>query len=563
MNNLFDGYRQMADEEIRLQIALFRCITFSNTIKEKGQKAVKFIMDTVSDFFGTGDIKVTDIRKMVEQVYDQLSEESRSDLDKMLKEELINICKSLCDYNFVTEGNVNDIDEDEISTVVIREAAKTYGIDEYKTPLVKADEIYDKYFDQYATVLQKKLIRLTQEEKKHYENRIQNAIIKGDIKRTRELANTMMLSEFNGKTVLTTISTPSRLPTLKKVLNVMGVGIFDGISCIIATAYDSMLSFCRVERLLLAQSVWNVEHETGRMSLSFDLMPSYIDEFGNLNTLSGEQVDENSRIMEREKKLLLMSFRENEYNQRIKSLLDDIKKCEKQRAINEQSYTNDLSKLTLNQDELAVWLDKKIKIAEEANKAKEEYDTYLENNLERSNSDVVYRTLKYRYEEAGRSIRNCEQRINTLKNNVGRYSETTDTLSKTIKNIEHELTVHRNQLVILVSEYNELIFELENEAGYRASILKKKWERAFVELKFSRYVFEKTVKRFSTREIVRIELMLTEMTREGVRKAVACEEIKDKDTVSYVTYAVVNGKKYAKILYKDNEIIDISVRGKN
>lgn len=563
MINIFDGFAKLSDDEIRGQIALLKCMTLSNTIKERSQKAMKFLVDAAGGMFGRTQgtseddeiIPLLNIRKMVNDCFNDLREIQRNQLDMILKQELINKCCALGGYSFNEETT-----EDTIYIAIVREASKLYMIDDYKTPGQKTDEIHDKYYEHYLKVLQKKIIKVPPDKRGKIEMQLQKTMAKSDIGQLRQLAGELMMREFNGKTILDKIITAPNTNVLKKVIDVMGLGIFDGIDGVISTAYDSMLMFSRIERAILAQSVWTAANGYGKkLRLNDDLMPSYS---------SGLPQEED----EKERKLLILISREAQLNKVLQSILSDIDKNNRQLVIMEDVHERDKEKLNVLQAEYRELLESKDRLMADGNAIKTAFEDYIKINPTKNNSDIEFRKLKQEYENLARNIRNLDLRIVSLEKTILRLSENLENQRLRIEGQNQSVAALREELICNVNEFNEVITLLEDEAGYRSHVLKKKWKNFYFCLEFEDRVYENVVKQFTQREIVALERMLKEMDTCDTRSAFAngnmpvesktMQTPDGADKMMTYTYCLVSGGKYAKIIYDDIQVFDIQVKDK-
>ena len=96
MVTVFDGFDKLSDDEILGQIAILRHVTFTNSLKERSQKAVRFLVEAASSIFSTGKepveedaVQITNVRKMTSDCFEELKGCNRKELETMLKQELI------------------------------------------------------------------------------------------------------------------------------------------------------------------------------------------------------------------------------------------------------------------------------------------------------------------------------------------------------------------------------------------------------------------------------------------------------------------------------------------
>ncbi len=548
MNLLFVGLSNLSDDEIRGQIALLRCVTFSNTIKERGQKAVKYFVEAASGMFGMGAnagkdemIELLNTRKLIDNTYNDLMRYDRDKLNDTLKRELISKVAMVSGKTIR-----HDISEDGLFVMLVREAAKVYGIDENKTPYEMADEIHDQYYEHYLKVLQRKIMNMSQAEKATLETLFQRAIPKADIQQMRQLANELMLREFNGKTILMKLMVSKGTGNIKKVIETMGLGVFDGIEGVLNTAYDSMLGFCRIERAILAQCVWTAVNGFGRrMELKDDLMPSY-----NVALLTQDK--------EKERHLLTLIAKEKQLNVALKDLLKEIERNEKNLYTKERARDAEKERLMGAQAEYRRLCEDSDLLNSKSDRIKRDYDDYIKANPLKGNSDPEYKRRKTEYEEHARNLRNMEYRIEANEKNIFRLSENVEKMQVNIDDINSIISELRETLVEQVREFNELVMELENEACYLAKVLERKWKSFFVTLEFEQFICENVVKRFTQREIVEIEKLLTELDQSDDKNSFALR----REQEFYVAGATVATGKFAMIYFDNNRVSDIKVKGK-
>lgn len=554
MNNIFDGFDKLSDDEIRGQIALLKCVTFSNTIRERSQKAMKFLVDTAGELLGrtpandynAEESQLSNVRKLIDETYNSLSGLDRVALNNELNQVLINKIETLRGTRLEQDLPENEL-RDAIHIAIIREAARVYMIDEMKAPSQQADLIHDKYYEHYLSVLRKKLDHMMPDEKQKLENRIQVAITKGNLTLMRHLANELMLREFNGRTITTKLQVSKGNATLKKVISVLGMDIFDGIDMVIATAYDSMMMFCRLERALLAEVVWTGINGYGKeMTLKRDLMPSYSPEF--------EEIEQ-----EKERKILILMTKEKQLNQTLKKILSDIDRQNRNYVIREDNFNHAKEQLLRLQEEYKQFLEDNENLMQDSDRIKREYEEYADSGNV-NQADPEYRRRKQEYENLARAIRTYDSKVVSGEKAIMRQSEAVEKFRMQVAQVNSTLSELREQLVMHVNEFNKIITELENEAGYRSQILRRKWTSFFVTWEFDKNVFYNVAKNFTRRETVEIERMLTEMDFTSAKNAYA---VKGMGSEALITYCMVGTGKYAQIIYYENRLKDIKVKGRN
>lgn len=142
MPNIFDGLRQISDNDMIEQIALLETINITNISKPVIQKAKKktiSIINFLGNKFGKGNMleepEVKEIWTLIDEKKEELIDCTRDQLEERFFEVLKDKCKD--------DGENKS--EDALSIEVIEEAAKLYKLYKNSTPSQKADTIYLKY----------------------------------------------------------------------------------------------------------------------------------------------------------------------------------------------------------------------------------------------------------------------------------------------------------------------------------------------------------------------------------------------------------------------------------
>jgi hypothetical protein len=142
MPNIFDGLRQISDNDMIEQIALLETMNITNISKPVIQKAKKktiSIINFLGNKFGKGNMleepEVKEIWTLIDEKKEELIECTR----EQLEERFFDVLKGKC------KDDGENKSEDALSIEIIEEAAKLYKIYKNSTPGQKADAIYLKY----------------------------------------------------------------------------------------------------------------------------------------------------------------------------------------------------------------------------------------------------------------------------------------------------------------------------------------------------------------------------------------------------------------------------------
>lgn len=142
MPNIFDGLRQISDNNMIEQIALLETMNITNISKPVIQKAKKKtvnVINFIGSKFGKNNMieepEVKEIWTLIDEKKAELLECTREQLEGRLFEVLKEKCKE----------DVDNKSEDALSIEIVEEAAKLYKLYKNLTPAQKADAIYSKY----------------------------------------------------------------------------------------------------------------------------------------------------------------------------------------------------------------------------------------------------------------------------------------------------------------------------------------------------------------------------------------------------------------------------------
>jgi hypothetical protein len=521
MQTLFNGFDNLPDDEIRMQIALLSGVKLSGKVR---------------GFFTSGSSKGA-----VMNIYEALAPLSRKDLDDRLRQELLLKIRAL------TGGTYEDVSDERLHILTVFEAGKAYRVDDYFTPSQKFDLISVEYYEHYLRTLKKRIQKFTPQEANELELAIQKAIPRTDLEHMRQLANDLMLREFNGKTIRIKLMSDTGSQVLSKVIRVFGLGIFDAVETVIATCSDSVMMLCRMERILLAQCVWMASNGYGRkMAYNDDLMPSYSE-----NLKVPEKEEEN----EKEKYLLNLIAREAKLNKDIKNTLEEINRLNRQQVIAEEHLDGATRKMTALENELDEAEVNYDKVNADSTFIREKYEKYLRMHQAVDRNDMVFRQLKQDYEGCARTIRSAKALLDGTQKNIQKQAEIIDNGKNQLHAINSSIGMQQEHLIFDTREFNQVVTDLENEADYRARIVEKRWNHYYRTWQFDKKVFDNLVKSFTQREIVAIERFLREMDEASDKNSFI---IKDN-----VLYCYVRTGKYARIEFTGNVINAIKVKGRN
>ena len=278
MMNLFEGVRKMTDDEIRMQIALFRNVTLLNAAKETSGKVLGGLADIANAFAESFskrtpfDFQVTRVCDMVRKEYDRLKANDRVQLEYELKKILTEKCREL-----VPEES-EEPDEERLSFLIINEAAKVYGIHKYKTPSGKIEAVSTAYNNALLSVIHTRLQKQGKEEVIHTDQKIQDAMNAVSLDTKRQLQSALMPKEFSGRCIGRILRLERSTKYLSYTVTFLGYGCFDEVLSNVSAVFSAMRAFKRISRVLFAQMIWKIKNTSHlTFTIAENVLPAYLD----------------------------------------------------------------------------------------------------------------------------------------------------------------------------------------------------------------------------------------------------------------------------------------------
>lgn len=491
MPNIFDGLNLMADDDIRLQIALFESINMGGAMQETGHRAVSKIVEFANMFVGGNKIEyeVKGIEGIVRDKMIHYKTLSRYELDERLKQ-LIS--------ERVLIGEQDDkaiLSNDFLSIRVVREAAKIYSLSEYQSPANLADEIAEQYYTQFLTRLHKSLIKEEKAQAKITDTNLQLCLNKVPIEQKREMNKCIVLKEFSGRGIGKVIREEKGIRNLKNVVEYMGIESFDVLNTVIFTIYEKILGFNRLSRALLAQLVWVAVKAYGsRFSISSDLLPSFI---------RGEMSD---RQMEEERTYRLMLAQRGELKDSVDNYREFIEGCK--------------NKL----------MDYQLKLLEENSaytSAKEKFHG-LEIQKDQNHENSYYKDVivsKKAVDDADAALKARTMMISELK----------------MKQSNAQTMLEQSE-----AQLKTVLIKTEQITQEKSRNLSRQWIAYYYKFKFEDNIYNYIIENFTNSEVLRLECYLKEMHDCMDIAAFAKERKEEMDC----TICEVSNGKNVEILYE-------------
>lgn len=182
MIDIFTLINQLSDDDIRLQLAFFDCVTLMSAAKETGSRLLSGMAEAASSLaqIFTDKLKMGyDYKKVSDMVEGRLTELKPVKREQLLKlmdiklMELVSLSQQI-DIN-TQEGR------EKLSILVIDTAGSGYSISQYMAPAHKMRIITDKYNEAFMDNLMQSLKNMTPDQLKEWSPIMDKAIGMADI----------------------------------------------------------------------------------------------------------------------------------------------------------------------------------------------------------------------------------------------------------------------------------------------------------------------------------------------------------------------------------------------
>ncbi|MBD9303888.1 MAG: hypothetical protein EGS63_03710 [Lachnospira sp.] len=469
MTDIFTLINQLSDDDIRLQLAFFDCVTLMSAAKETGSRLLSGMAEAASSLaqIFTDKLKMGyDYKKVSDMVEGRLTELKPVKREQLLKlmdiklMELVSLSQQI-DIN-TQEGR------EKLSILVIDTAGSGYSISQYMAPAHKMRIITDKYNEAFMDNLMQSLKNMTPDQLKEWSPIMDKAIGMADIETKRVVHKELMPDAFNGMGVLKCLRKQKSPTKLKLVIDCFGIEAFDYKSVEIKTMYQALRYFNRISVFQLARLISVAVKKYDRPLYAADeLMPSYVADSDRVKADNDEK----------------------EYQALAKQIsgLDE----KKARCIKE--------------------LETKKKQLEEADKrADAASENYTKVSLEFSELELK----KDEYINGGHTeaeTKSYYARVNDVKRQLDRGLEDSELKKRKKDELSNQVIIAQDRLELQEKEGQELRAEYKTQTDIRKNNLKRLWNAYYYKFHFGDGLFLHVAMNYTRSQIVTIEAMLKEV----------------------------------------------------
>ena len=522
MPTIFDAMSTTSEEQLCTELAIMQTVSLSGAVMQTGRKAIGRISQWANKLAGMAsetvaerfDYKVIGLKDEIEALALSYGNRSRKELLMMMQEQLTAKCHEL-------DASVDTLtmSQDALSIWIIREAAKTFGIDNHISPARAAIMICEKYEDKLLQRLHKMLQTQTPEQVKATDRQLQLQLNKVPMEVMRSLAQTVRPTEFSGMGIGKAIRLERGTEKLEFVVAAMGFTPFDELELRILAIYDSVLALNRMPRAFVAEAVWLFLKSYGRrFILPSDLLPSFNDS-RDIKELKDAQRAFEIRLRERREgqgQLDRQLAEITALNDRISKLQADYLEKTKQKTSEEEAFA----------------------------KLEAQKEQYIRGTTEKSAEEA-----KQYYAEVTRT-----------KRELDKASESLDKAEAQLDAAGNQLIQKREIYHNAAEEFAVLRRQTDSEIAKKSLELALQWKAYFYRFTFDEVIFSQVILDFTRTEMLQIEEYMKEMhdSRDIAAYAIAEEEEQDENAGRNRIYQVVlcnvgNGKT-AKIMYHETYI---------
>lgn len=514
MANIFDGLKNISDDDIIEQIALLETMNLINMSKPIAQKAKKktiniinFIVSKMGKNNTIKEPEVKEIWTLIEEKKNELKKTTRLELDELL-------------LNVLIEKYIKDIEdptEDKVSVKVIEEAGKLYKLYKNSTPAQKADNIYLKYCENIKNKTEKISKNQYLIELKETSENIKETEINMDEDKKKDIEESVDVEKLT-------------------LLN----------------------AWTQIDRQLFARLVWlSVKACGGKFTPDQEILPSFIK-----NEKDDEIIKEEEDSEKSQKELLEVKNKVEFFTEKINSienLFKENKRLLKNQVNNKKQNEEDILRL----EEVNINLEEVKKLQE--NRLKE-----LKKQMENENADLKkldllmedFKKAKFNLIDTTNKIFDINCEIKLKRQIIDNYSKEIESTEKNINNNVSELKqtkLEKNNFIKISIEKEQ---ELHKKEELKINEILERWRRFFVKFTFEVSNLSNIVN-FNREELLYIEECLYELhfTKDPMALSMGLIEDKsNKEEYPYIDVTIPNKFEF-EIQYKvlDNKEKNIHI----
>ena len=514
MANIFDGLKNISNDDIIEQIALLETMNLTNMSKPIAQKAkqktiniINFVVSKMGKQNTIKEPEVKEIWTLIDEKKKELKKYTRLELDEIL-------------LNVLMEKYKNDIEdptEDQVSVKVIEEAGKLYKLHKKSTPAQKADNIYLKYCENLKGKAEEYLIN--------------EYLI--DLKETTEnIEETLIDIEGEQK------------KDVEQSVNVEKLTLLN--------------AWRKIDRHLLARLVWlAVKACGGKFTPNEEILPSFMEnekeydiikQENDLKSLQEELIEANNKVE-------LFTEQINS----IKNMLKENNSLLKNKTKNKNESEEDIINL------------EKIKLKlEELKKSREDELEELKKQMEKENANLKkldslmedFKNVKFDLIDTINKIFDINGQITLKRQFINGYIKEIESTEKNINKLVSELKqtkIEKDNLTKISIEKEQALHKKEE---LKSNEILERWSRFFIKFTFEVSNLS-NVMNFTREELLHIEKCLYELhfTKDPMALSMGLIEDKsNKEEYLYIDVSLPNKFKF-EIQYKvlDNEEKNIHI----
>lgn len=514
MPNIFDGLKNISNDDMIEQIALLETMNLTNISKPIAQKAkqktiniINFIAIKMGKQNTIKEPEVKEIWTLIDEKKKELKKYTRLDLDKIL-------------LNVLMEKYKNDIEdptEDKVSVTVIEEAAKLYKLYKKSTPAQKADNIYLKYCENLKGKSEEYLINQYLIDLKETTENMEETLINIDEEQKRDLEQSVDVEKLT-------------------LLNV----------------------WRKIDRHLLARIVWlSVKACGGKFTPNEEILPSFIE-----NEKEYDIIKQDNDFKGLQEELLEVNNKVNSFTEKINSIENILKE-------NSSSLNNKIKNKNENEEDI-INLEKINLKLEEVKKSQEDKLEELKKQMENENANLKkldslmedFKNVKFDLIDTTNKIFDINGQI-TLKrqlinSDIKEIESTEENINKLVSELK-ETKVEKDNLIKSSIEKEEALHKKEE---LKSNEILERWSRFFIKFTFEVSNLS-NVMNFTREELLHVEECLYELhvTKDPMALSMGLiEDKRNKEEYPYIDISLPNKFKF-EIQYKvlDNEEKNIHI----
>lgn len=584
MPNIFDGLRNLSDEEMLDQVVILETITMTNASKPLIQKASKNIVKAANFLKQTigkePDFKEPSVREIFQQIEDR-----RLELKYKKRDELETRFKKLLIEKLSLDNT--DLSDDVISVKMVEEASQLYKISNELTPAQKIDAVYIRYQEKMLENIQKQLKKQNKNEADQTQKALDDALLGMTAEQRKQLTEGLEVNKLTGEILYKILLKAGAPAFILTTISMSGFGAYMALTTIIHAIFTTTLGitlpfavytgatsllafFAGPIGILMILGVVTLQLFNGNKKINRQLFAmviwSSVNAYGDFFTPKEEELPSyvpvhlREIIKEEENSYFATLLKREEVESKKQTLLNDTTNLEKKLNTFKQISENEINKRKIAEERINELNRKQLEAKAEYTRLETEFQklekSYKTEKLTNEEIENKLTLEKEKIDEKGRELEFLNQQIRYQNDIIKDASKEISEKENQILNIQFELEKYKRKSQDQGIQIINLEKKLGKKEASRKKDIKQRWEGVFDKFIIESSVIREVVK-LNRQELIAIERALIELHGCNDPKSLSRGKMHGKyESYEHMGFKFPDGLP-ARIMY---EIVDIPVK---